>query len=173
MQHEGKNMVKNTITVDGNKYKLVNKKVTHVNFILDMSGSMMDVWESTISGFNEYLDNLKRDKKNDYRVSLTLFDDQIEKPYIDAPINEVEHLTKETYKPRGMTALYDAVCKTINGVKNDEKNIVVIMTDGGENASQEYKTPDFIKIKNGLDAGKNWTFVFLGANQDAWGVASD
>lgn len=165
--------MKDTITINGEKYKKVNERTTTVvNFILDMSGSMESMKESTVSGFNEYLSNLKKDG-NDYRVNVTFFDDVIEKPYVDAKIYDVQPIKKE-YQPRGMTALYDAICKTVNESRKlgkHEKALVVIMTDGGENSSKEYTEKDFIKIKKELEDKGNYTFVFLGANQDAWGVA--
>lgn len=165
-----------TIVLNGEEYRKVNKVnervTTVVNFILDMSGSMQSVKEATISGFNEYLGNLKKDG-NDYRVNVTFFDDLIEKPYVDAKIYDVMPIRNE-YQPRGMTALYDAICKTVSESRklgNHEKALVVIMTDGGENSSKEYTEQDFIRIKEKLEDGGNYTFVFLGANQDAWGVA--
>jgi len=148
---------------------------TNVHFILDKSGSMTTVREATISGFNEYLNKLKNDKKSDYNFSLTLFDTEKVKKYTVEPIKKIAELNEDTYIPDGMTALYDAACSTINSVrkkvKKTEKNIVVIMTDGVENSSQEYSEKEFRSIIKGLEGEKNWTFVFLGANQDAWANA--
>jgi len=136
---------------------------------------------ATISGYNEYRKNLMKDTadskaKNLYSVSLTLFDTKVEK--LDEVVNIVESrdLTWENYVPDGMTSLYDAVMQTILNTErlikaNHRKVVCVIMTDGGENSSKEYTQKDVaLKIKELQEAG-NWTFVFLGANQDSWAVA--
>jgi hypothetical protein len=126
------------------------------------------VADATISGFNEYVANLKKDK-NEYRLTLTLFDTEVTILEKNTPIAKVKKLTREKYMPNGMTSLYDAVCITLAKSKgNKDKNLVVIMTDGEENSSKEYTVDDMKKAKKELEKGKNWTFVFLGANQDAW-----
>lgn len=183
-------MSKNHIIVDGIKYikesfhhselkkateKVSLKKTTVVDFILDRSGSMSNVWMPTIDGFNEYIEGLK-DDGNDYRVSLTLFDTEIEHPFKDKSIQDVPRLTQEVYYPRGGTALYDAVCSTVEKAhrhdSSNTKHLVVIMTDGYENSSHEYHERDMKRIKDQYTAEGNWTFVFLGSNQDAWATAS-
>lgn len=76
--------------------------------------------------------------------------------------------------PCGSTALYDAIGFALAEVKlvGEDRFIVIIMTDGFENASKEF-TKEMItaKIKLREQAG-NWTFVYMGADQDAWAVAS-
>lgn len=147
---------------------------TKVYIILDMSGSMQSVWDATISGYNEYIQSLKADD-NDYTVSLTLFDTVVEHPYSATPIQNVPKLTKKVYSPRGMTALYDAVCMTLadaqKEVKKRDKALIVIITDGEENSSKEYTEKGLTNIKDKLEKSGNWSFVYLGANQDAWAVA--
>jgi uncharacterized protein YegL len=150
------------------------KLETLVSFILDKSGSMGAVRESTISGFNEYLKTLKN-KKVQMSFSLTLFDTAVEKLYVNVPLKKIEELNEKTYTPDGMTALYDAVCQTIveieKTITKDQKSLVVIMTDGEENASQEYTQKELKKKIEELTKTKLWSFVFLGANQDAWASA--
>ena len=120
------------------------------------------------------MNTLKKDG-NKYSFSLTLFDTVIVRLATNKPIDEIKNLDKESYKPGGMTALYDAVCQTIDDVKNtttpDQKVLTVIMTDGEENSSKEYSQEQLkAKIKE-LEKG-NWSFVFLGANQDSWANAA-
>lgn len=153
------------------KIKTTPKKLVLVNFILDKSGSMSTVKSATISGFNEYIQNLRNDKKVDYKLTLTLFDTKVEKLYDAKPLKDIKNLTEDTYGPSGMTALYDAACHAIKEVKN-EKNykrvITVIMTDGEENSSVEYTEETFKKL---IDEKRDWTFAFLGANQDSYAKA--
>lgn len=149
---------------------------TNVIFILDKSGSMESVRRSTIEGFNEYLNGLKKNGKN-VEFSLTLFDtESIESPYINVPVRQVEPLSNNTYVPMGGTPLYDAVVNTVEKVFEDgvvkKANIVVIMTDGEENSSKEHNEECLKDLKERLEKLGNWTFVFMGANQDAWDTAS-
>lgn len=148
------------------------KGETLVNFILDKSGSMESVRRATISGFNEYLQTLKRDG-NKYSFTLTLFDTAITRPFVNSTINNVDNLNEETYQPNGGTALYDAVCGTIRNVseKKGQKVINIIMTDGEENSSKEYTQDDMKSLIKERENKGNWTFVYLGANQDSYANA--
>lgn len=145
-----------------------------INFILDKSGSMGSVCDATISGVNEYLLSLKNDKKNKYDITLTMFDTEVTKYCVAQPMEDVKELDRTSYNPDGMTALYDAVCMTIKETeekaKKNSKVLNVIMTDGEENSSKEY-TQKEMKEKIEQLQKKNWTFVFLGANQDSWATA--
>lgn len=147
---------------------------TLVNFILDKSGSMDSVKKATISGFNEYLQTLKKDG-NKYSFSLTLFDTMVETPYTNEDIKNVDDLTDKTYLPSGGTALYDAACATIakveKKVKKNQKVLTIIMTDGEENSSQEYSEKELKAKIAELEKTSKWSFVFLGANQDSWATA--
>ena len=51
------------------------------------------------------------------------------------------------------------------------KVIVVIMTDGEENASKEYKRDQIRKIVEEQTGRYGWSFLFLGANIDAFAEA--
>lgn len=156
------------------KKKVIEKGETLVNFILDKSGSMSSVQDSTISGFNEYVQTLKGDGTK-YSFSLVFFDTEMKQTYTNEPIKNVGKLDRENYSPSGGTALYDAVCRTIDSVKDtvkkDQKVLTVIMTDGEENSSKEYSQEQLrVKIAE-LEKLGNWSFVFLGANQDSWANA--
>ena len=154
--------------------KIMGKTI--VNFVLDKSGSMGSVQDATISGFNEYLNTLKKDKKSNFGFSLTLFDTETKNPYTDEKIDKVQQLDRKSYDPSGCTALYDAVCKSVKDlkdkVKKGEKVLTVIMTDGLENSSREYTQVHLKDMIKECEKSGNWTFVFLGANQDAWAIAS-
>jgi hypothetical protein len=94
--------------------------------------------------------------------------------YQGVPLSEVPPLTAMTFRPRGGTALYDAIGRTLNeqGARIKAEGwadlvVVCIITDGGENCSTEFNQE---QIKNMVahaeEAG--WKFVFLAANQDAF-----
>lgn len=152
---------------------MVKAVKTHVYAILDRSGSMATLEDDTIGGYNSFIDKLDGDG---ITVTLVLFDDKYEVPYKEVSLKAVVPLSREIYYVRGGTALLDAVGKTINEnkqyVKENEKAIVLIITDGYENSSKEYKGTQIHKMIRELEK-KNWAFTYLGANQDAWAVARD
>lgn len=150
----------------------MKKKITQVVFILDKSGSMESCKKATVSGFNEYISSLKKDKENEYEFSLTCFNTEVEEKYISEPIKNIKPLNADSYNTDGGTALYDAACRTIERVleksKTGEKFLVVIMTDGEENASSKFTETNLREKIKTLEGTKNWKFVFMGANQDSW-----
>ncbi len=146
------------------------KKGTLVTFILDESGSMDSCKTDTIGGYNQYIKKLQADGK-DILFSLTKFDSMHITRVLDGTnVKEVPALTDKTFTPGASTPLYDAIGKTIQGTNETKRNIVcIIMTDGEENSSTEHTKATVEKlIKEKTKQG--WTFVYLGANQDAWAV---
>lgn len=149
---------------------------THISIVLDRSGSMQSVWDDTIGGFNSFLESQQK-LPGECTISAIQFDDHYEPLYTTKPVAEAQKLTRETYVPRGSTALLDAIGRTIvdTGTKlaalpedqRPSKVLFVILTDGHENASREYnRAKVFEMIKLQRETYK-WDFVFLGANQNA------
>jgi len=141
----------------------------NIIFILDRSGSMHNIWEDAIGSFNSFVATQAQDNPDD-KLTFILFDHEYVEVYRDKPLNEVEIIDGQVYTPRGATALLDAVGRTINSTT--EKSLVVIMTDGHENASEEFgrsTIQNLIKEKEDND----WTFMYLGANQDSFDEASN
>lgn len=157
--------------------------VVNVGYVWDMSGSMISVHGATVEGTKKYLTDLQEQERvligengNDVytRLSLTAFDTDFEHWIIDEPVADISTIRLNAYKPRGMTALYDAIAHTVLEMdkrvkdREGEKNLVVIMTDGLENSSQEYDKPKILALIERYQAMGNWTFVYLGANVDAY-----
>ena len=152
------------------------KDKTDITIILDRSGSMESVKSDTIGGFNSFLEGQQK-VRGEASLSLVQFDDQYEIVYIDRDINSADRLTEATFQPRGMTALYDAVGRTINSVgqrltalpeaERPDKVLLVIMTDGFENASREFTAAEISRMINHQRDVYKWEFMFIGANQDA------
>lgn len=149
-------------------------------FILDRSGSMGGLESDTIGGYNSMLSKQKKEKTGKVSVTTVLFDDQYELLYNQVPIEKVSPMTEEEYYVRGSTALLDAIGKTVTQVKanQDKKEIkdkvlFVIITDGMENASREYRADQIKKLIEERKEKDNWEFLFLGANIDAIGAAKD
>jgi hypothetical protein len=164
--------IEKTVSTSGKKS---NKTLTRVHLILDESGSMGCARQSTIDGFNEYINGLKNDK-NKYLISLTKFEGgNIVNVFSDVDIRTVRELTFDDYTPCGMTNLNDAIGCTIQGMAFNKprtlhNTLVVILTDGDENSSTEWSQPmvaDLIKSKE----SDGWTVTFLGANIDTQQVS--
>lgn len=174
--------------------KATKTDVLNVAFVWDMSGSMASVDGATREGTRGYLMDLVKEekklvKKNGEgvytRFSLMAFDTVFEQWIDNKPISEINiDAVINEYQPRGGTALYDAIANTITnlasqlkGARKNEKCLVIVMTDGHENSSQEYslrqngKKRLFDLIKSYEKKG-NWTFVYLGANVDAFAEAT-
>jgi uncharacterized protein YegL len=147
-----------------------SKQRVLVNVILDKSGSMSAKVQDVIGGFNLYLDELAKEPAVDYGFSLTLFDTVAKMEYRALPLREVAKLDEKTYRPSGNTALLDAIGNTVQTVSTDgfDKIITIIMTDGEENSSREWTLQAIRELIRNKEAAGNWTFVFLGANLDAF-----
>jgi hypothetical protein len=89
------------------------------------------------------------------------------------PVATLADLTHETYQPHGWTALLDAVGTAIRQLETYDADayIVLIVTDGAENHSREFTAAQIRELVTQKEATGTWTFVFLGANIDAWAVA--
>lgn len=147
----------------------IEEKKTNIYFVADRSGSMYALASDVIGGFNSYVEDQKW-LDGITKLTLVLFDDRYQEVYSDVDISKVPPLTKDVYYTGGMTALYDAVGKTLStGIKKsgvNDLNILVVMTDGEENSSVEYNHASITaKIKDAQNSG--WEIIFLGANMDA------
>lgn len=158
----------------------INKKgTTIVNIVLDQSGSMQDCKAGTIEGFNSYIKKLRKEDAN-VLVSLTLFNIGVEKRYSLVPVSEVKLLNNENYNPDNGTALWDAAVdsteecyeRTKEMIENKPAILSVIITDGEENSSTRHDRQCMNDLVEKLKAEGNWSFVYMGANQDAWSNAS-
>jgi uncharacterized protein YegL len=162
-----------------------NKKTIY-HFVVDQSGSMSGSEGPTIEGFNSQLKTLQKLKKehpeNEYIVSVTYFEDEVMDIVRFAPIEEIQYLSRENYRPGGLTALLDAIGRSIESIRRkfdqelklDLASVVmVILTDGGENASKFYTRNLIAETIKELDSTGKWTFSFLGADLDAVSASND
>lgn len=135
----------------------------NVYILLDRSGSMSTLWNEALGSINNYVTKLKKSDK----VYLAAFDDQYE-IIRESKAGDWKEVTNEDAQPRGMTALYDSCGKIMSLAEENDvrKTMLVVMTDGHENASREYNQAA-IKEKVKAFEAKSWEVVFLGANFDA------
>jgi hypothetical protein len=150
-----------------------------INFVLDKSGSMDVVRSATIDGFNEFL-RTQRASTGAAWLTLTMFDTQFYEVCRGVPLREVPEMEQGNYVPGGCTALYDAVARSI-GIADryldrldthPDQVLFVIMTDGLENASREFNQRQVFDMIRDREEHRGYEFVYLGANQDAYAVAS-
>ena len=168
--------------VPAKKLQKKNNKQEDVElvFILDRSGSMGGLESDTIGGYNSMLSKQKNQKKGKVYVTTVLFDDEYELLHNQVSIEEMKPITEKEYYVRGSTALLDAIGKTIMQVKanqdkkeNKDKVLFVIITDGLENASKEYRKDLIKKMIEERKEKDKWEFLFLGANIDAIDAAGE
>ena len=151
------------------------KTKTYLAFVLDESGSMSVCRQATINGYNEYLVTLRnQDGVESIKASLTKFNTEFNQVYADIELKDVPDLTLDTYQPDGFTALYDAIAHTLLAldevVKKKDRVLCAILTDGAENSSKEYTHQQIFDMIKEREQKGNWTFVYIGANQDAYAV---
>ncbi len=150
--------------------------LTEIAFVLDRSGSMNAIAGDAIGGFNTFLTQ-QQALPGDARLTLVLFDHEYQVTHSGVEIRSVPPLDERTYVPRGMTALLDAVGRTIDDVgkrlaatpedQRPGKVIVAILTDGMENASRDYTNAKVAAMIRHQQEKYSWEFIFLAANQDA------
>ena len=146
--------------------------------ILDESGSMSVIYEQALSGINEVLSGIRKNNEDfpdqQHYVSIVTFEGNgiagIKTRRDRVAIGMVDDFTGKDYRPGGCTPLYDAMGKTLNtleGQIHDEDRVMVtVITDGHENASEEYSGKTVKALVSRLRE-KGWTFAYIGANQDA------
>lgn len=136
----------------------------HAYILLDRTGSMQGIWDEALGSVNAYVKDL-----GDAHVTFAVFDkhgDGLDFDVLRAGVPSAtwKPVTNAEASPRGMTPLFDAIGRMIAVAEKDdpERAVLVIMTDGEENASREMKKED---VKAALERieKRGWQVVFLGA----------
>jgi uncharacterized protein YegL len=150
-------------------------KLAHVAIVLDRSGSMETCRDQTISGFNEYAQDIRKTAKKaglDARLTLTVFNGEVRVPFFDAPLERLRPMSRKYYVPNGSTAMLDAVGQTIDRLEREGSQIdapsvlVCVISDGQENSSTDFTYESVAELIQRLTATERWTFTYLGSNQD-------
>src|SRR5574337_1031447 len=155
--------------------------LTELVFILDRSGSMNSMETEALNGFNSFVDEQKK-LSGEANLTLAIFDHEYTLIHNGRSIKEIEPLTRSVYSARGMTALLDAVGRTMDDVgrrlakmaesDRPSKVLVAILTDGLENASKDYTKSKINEMISHQKDKYSWEFMFLAANQDAFAEGS-
>jgi len=158
----------------------LNENKVALGFVIDRSGSMCSMNPAEICGS---LNTVIKDQvatEKEILVWFSTFDDKYEMVHQNINAKNVT-IRQDQIEPRGMTALYDAIKNTITSVGGDlaamtdrpGKVIMVILTDGEENCSQNATRTEVMDMVKEQQEKYSWEFMFLGANQDAIGNGAD
>ncbi len=143
---------------------------TEIIVLLDRSGSMESIKSDMEGGFNAFIEEQKKIPGECF-VSLYQFDDRFEQVYAGYPIAAVPKLT---LVPRGSTALWDSMNRTINLTgdrlsmlpewERASKVIIMVITDGQENASK-FTALEYLRAKiHHQEQVYSWGFMYLGSS---------
>lgn len=141
----------------------------HVCFVIDSSGSMSGSEKDVIGGFQKTINEQKAVKDGECIVSLYEFASDVKQVYLGKKLDEVKDID---YTVGGMTRLYDGIGTAVDEVgkwladmdeaERPSKNLIVIITDGGENSSIEYRLKDIKDRIKEQEQKYNWSFIYLG-----------
>ena len=144
----------------------------HVCFVVDSSGSMATSIDDVKGGFKKIIEEQKANTKGECAVSYFDFNSKVTEVYRGKNVKDINSTLE--YIPSGMTALMDGVGiaidtigKWLNSMSEDEKpeqNLIVIITDGGENFSKEYSASRVREMIKHQQDKYSWNFIFLGAD---------
>ena len=150
------------------------KSKVFISFVLDESGSMSTGKDAIVSGMNEQIQTLKskfKDTQTEVVVSFVKFADNIISLYEGKTLEDLREFESHAYRPNGSTALYDATGYTLDmmqkmeGIDEDDTTcLVLICTDGEENASKHFNAKQIAERIQTLNNTKRWTITYLGPN---------
>ncbi|MGI4874113.1 MAG: VWA domain-containing protein [Janthinobacterium lividum] len=146
--------------------------------ILDESGSMEVVRDTTVRGFNELVQTVqglaREFEQKQQVVSLVTFNSLgIKERLFMQPAASLQPLTLADYRPDAMTPLHDAIGQSVSKLRQvlettgaaNFQVLVTVLTDGEENDSKEFTRPVIRQLIEQLTA-QGWTFTYIGANHD-------
>lgn len=164
----------------------MREDLASIMILVDGSGSMSAIKQGVIEGINGFVTEQKglpghalfsmaqfdSGYSNELRYN-TLYD------FVD--IDKAQPLTDYSYIPGGGTPLLDATAKAVRDLgsklasipeaSRPSKVILVIVTDGQENTSQDTKKEQVQAMLKHQQDVYNWQVVYLGANQDSFAEA--
>lgn len=154
-----------------------NVSITEIMIVADRSGSMACTIAEARNSINRLIEDQKKVKGEAF-MTFAMFDDVYERNQERASIQDIKPIGSE-YSARGMTALLDAVGRSINylddcikKLTNKPDNVIfVIITDGHENASHEFTKATISQLVKEKKT-EGWEFKFIGANIDAFSEGS-
>lgn len=180
MPQAKKKAVKKTVKKKANRKVAVKRTIKPIKanceplaafLLLDRSASMSAIWDKAIGAINSYVTELAA-QSPDAEVTLAVFDSMaglkfdILRKTVKA--KNWKAVNTEEAHPRGNTPLFDAIGQFVGLAlkSNRERTVLVIETDGYENASTAVNRDAATALLDTCRA-KGWQTIFLGANFDA------
>ncbi len=159
--------------------KATGHKQTYVAFVLDESGSMGSCVNETLNGFNEQLNVIREEGHYGGMNFVSLYkfgcrpDSRPRRVFKNKKVSEMRDLSRENYSPFGMTPLRDGVGMALSDLEQHDKDddvnrafLVVVFTDGYENASVEWAAQQLSERMRDLQDRGNWTITYIGNEVD-------
>ena len=148
-------------------------KWSDITMILDRSGSMHTKQQMAIETFNNFL-KTQQETAGEAVFSLTQFNHRLTQLCQAIPFEQAIRLNRTNYVPGGGTALLDALGQTIIKTKTriaesgKAQVVIVIITDGMENASRIFTAEMIRELIEECESNFGWRFVFLAAGPDSF-----
>jgi len=132
--------------------------------VLDESGSMDTIKEQMIKAINDLIKEQRTVKGRPATLTLVKFNDRIDRVIKNQQLDTVNLLSDRDYCPNGSTALFDALGSTINWFRYESDVLMVIVTDGLENASKDYNKNVINEMLDEKKQNRGWSYVYLSNN---------
>jgi len=149
---------------------------TEIVCVIDRSGSMASIKQDAIGGFNTFLEEQKK-VPGECVFTYTQFNQNYDVVHNGIKLQDMKPLDEDTYVPAGMTAMLDAIGRTVDEVgirlnhtpeaEKPEQVILVILTDGEENSSREYSWERVAEMLKHQTEKYGWRVIFLAQNLDS------
>jgi hypothetical protein len=139
----------------------------HLVMLLDESGSMHMIRNDIIGSVNKFVEDQQNLKEDNTTFTLIKFATESKTILDKKSLKEVSPLTKDDYCPDGWTALYDAICNAILLFKDEKNVVVIVVTDGGENSSREYRDLTIVNAKIQEKVELGWKYIYLNSGLQA------
>ena len=136
-----------------NKYKIV--------IVLDESGSMESLKNNMLESMNDLIKEQKQVNGRPATFTLIKFSDSVQTIRENEPMEQINLLSNYDYQPNGSTALYDGIGFAINRFRNERDVLLVVVTDGQENASRTFNKQYVTKKLDEKKKYNNWSYVYL------------
>lgn len=148
--------------------------MVHIVMILDESGSMSPIRTDIIKSVNEFITQQKNLNQDECTFTFVTFSDTVKTTVLKKQIKNAQLITEASYKPTGCTALFKAIVDTITIFENDSDVLMVIVTDGCENASgKDYTKERVFEMVTKHKNQNGWNFIYLSADIDTFGQGTN
>jgi hypothetical protein len=136
--------------------------------VLDSSSSMSSISTNMLASLNALIKEQQSITEKPTTFTLIKFADNVTTIRENEPLERIRPLSDEDYIPSGMTALYDGIGYAINRFRNERDVLMVIITDGQENASKKFNKTYVTDKINEKKKYSNWEYIYLSSDLDTF-----